>query len=115
MPVKLSAIEGVMIEKREGVTVLLDKHGKEYASASEHFKWGYNTAIDLQGSKQIGLNRERLATFLYQRERVIIGVLRNWPTWEELPETNPAKASYRDWADAIIREEATLLEVKCEY
>lgn len=104
--VKLKDIDGVMIDKLQSSIESADRTHQDAVLKD------LRNQVKKLGSVDIGLNRERLATFLYQRERVILGLLRNWPVFEELPETNPVKGSYRDLADAIISAEATLLERK---
>lgn len=100
MPVKLSAIEGLMIEKK-------DRNLNNPAGAFEIKCCGYNKAIDLQGSKQIELNREGLAIAMHKQERKTFGFGYEWENERAI-----IKTQWREMADAIIREEATLIETK---
>lgn len=93
--VKLKDIPGLMIEKKVHA-----RYNDEYLDGIED---GHNNLIDDLGSVDIGLNRERLAAFLYNRK------IKNYrvPTDEDILEVTAE--SYRE-ADAIISAEATLLE-----
>lgn len=84
-----------MIEKKVHA-----RYNDEYLDGIED---GHNNLIDDLGSVDIGLNRERLAAFLYNRK------IKNYrvPTDEDILEVTAE--SYRE-ADAIISAEATLLE-----
>lgn len=129
MPVKLSAIEGLMIEKVNED----QKYRAEIGEFNMGRKIGYNKAIDLQGSKQTGLNRERLIELIKKlllnpkkvdRPKPTIAELEkllnseeinSWrlDTNGELMEMRPSY-SIGTLADAIIHEESTLIEVKEE-
>lgn len=83
-PVKLFGIPGLMIPEAE-----ISKH----ELLTPNYENGYNRAIKIQGSKQIGHNRERLASLIYRES------LRTVEQSDKL-------------ADAIIAQEESLLEVK---
>lgn len=91
MPVKLSAIEGLTLEKRCQNIYPMVPHAPTIHAAIRNE--GFNMCIKELGSKQIGLNRERLWKLIYNAG--------NGSDWDS-----------QSIADAIIREEETLLESK---
>lgn len=97
-PVKLNAIEGLVPEKYTPNTTGLWRERYD----------GWNSAIDLQGYKKIGLNRERLAKLLF---KITYCQGHSWNTYKA-----KSKHSFEymmlEKADAIIRDESTLIEVK---
>lgn len=104
MPIKCKDIKGLLVEKKDRVTILLDKEGKEFAYTRDHFKWGWNQAIDLQGQVSIGINPEKLFE--------VIGQV-YWKGESSHRVLDPILLS--GIIDAIIFKEQELLEVKNEH
>jgi hypothetical protein len=92
MPVTVKDIPGFSIEKIETIIGPFVEQDRKY-----------NEAIDLQGQVKLGLNRESLALHIYYAENRKSMCL----PFKDLDNKN----KYYEIADAIIANEATLLEV----
>lgn len=112
MPVKLNQIEGLMLDKVHSVPgkgCLCLAHGECEcgckADWTDYTTW--NKAIDQIGRREIGNNRERLAKIIYEKVHNEWGI---GPKWDS------AELEKREYyfliADAIIKEESSILEFK---
>lgn len=106
MPIPLSSIKGLMINK-EPSQATAGFH--EPPSISAH-----NRAIDQQSAKKIGMNREKLAKIIYTRARerffTTMHPINAYPDWNNAND-RWKKYSY-DEADAIIADEADIIEAQ---
>lgn len=99
MPIKLSSIKGLMLEKKVTTEA-----------------WTFNNAIEKQGAKKIGMNRERLAKTIYEDKRNRFYKLypnmkeQEFDIWESL--LNYQKEPFYESADAIIADEADIIEAQ---
>lgn len=88
MPVKIKDIDGALIDRPIGMAPI-----------------AYGRLITQQGEVQIGLNREKLAAFLYNRK------MKDYPIPNDEDILEVTAESYRE-VDAIIAYEHNILEVK---
>ena len=108
MPIALKDIKGLMIPFEEPCDHWQKNRTLKMSSVQECF----NEALRLQGSKKIGLNRERLARELFMMfDHDRFDKRGAYKVWEELPEDCASKCHMRNCADALIKEEESILEV----
>lgn len=99
MPVKLSEIDRLMVEKQ-------DTYECMNFSCISDFALGFNQAIDQLGSRSIGINRERLVKLIIKRLPYMYVLSKEDKNFEE--DTIGAELI----ADAIIAKENELIEYK---
>ncbi len=103
---KLGDVKGLMIDKKY---IKHPRSGKLYTTPGFT---GRNQAIDQMSTRQIGLNREKLALELYAHctDRRAAGILEKFI----IQDFNKCevKGKYYAMADAIIAAESEIIEVK---
>jgi hypothetical protein len=103
---KAKDIEGFLVEKKSGITVLLDKEIKEYTSIKDHFNWGFNKALTEQGERELEIvwDREKLAEVLFNNMKGTLEYMAQKKL--PIPEWNDAdiqwKTKHYQLADLII-------------
>lgn len=97
---KASSVKGLLPEKKDGVIVLLDREGFEYALGKHHFKWGWNKAIDQISSSELVLDIEELAKKLFEMHNYSRTFELN-PKWEDLSDNSKDLSGFRWQARSI--------------
>ncbi len=105
MPVKLSDVKGLMVNKKREYKPTDEQIGNGAYYDLEVIE-GFNSAIDIIGSRKIGMNREKLARFIYYADHQASMCV----PFKELE----VRDMYYSKADFIISKEAEILEFKGE-